>query len=528
MAGMYPDNRTESIFGDAVTWPGVDGETGKFTNGDFSDPLKRPSFVPAETINLILDNLAELITSLGGEPNNFGVDQLKRAVGAGLAAAREHADDALGAEAEARRQGDADTLERAGQLVTDAQLATNTWLPSVQTVADLPAAPEPDAAKNYLCKVLADPDEGNNVVWQLAAGETEWAPFASITFIPPATETERGGARVPAVNGLRMDGDALKIDLATRENAGAMSADDLRRLDKTYSASEYTFVIDSDAALAAWADDAPGNDYSRILIKAGTWTLNAELTGGMLSNPSAAIDISDGRTLSIVGETGSKIIVNSHTASRVHAAGIKGMATGNYPNINAPEKGRFIRNVAIEMNVSTSVTGMLFFGSYPAFFACENLINCTGILNLVRTATGGGSQMFAMAFHLCVNLTACNGTAIFGEPAVVNAAFLECTNLTNCAGNGVSGFFNCAGLTGCVGLGSTIGFFHCMGLTFCVGTGEGSAGNGFRQCRTGFGNRNGPTPSPGGTFNNCLMAQGTVNPTTNDWDNTAAGGWNMP
>ncbi|MCL2374136.1 MAG: hypothetical protein FWC65_02725 [Treponema sp.] len=80
MAGMYPDNETISLFGEEISWPGIDPDTGKFTNGDFSNPLKRPSCIPAETINLILDNLAGLITGLGGEPDNSGADQLKNAV----------------------------------------------------------------------------------------------------------------------------------------------------------------------------------------------------------------------------------------------------------------------------------------------------------------------------------------------------------------------------------------------------------------------------------------------------------------
>ncbi len=61
MAGLYPDNEQLSIYGEQVEWPGMDKDTGKFTNGDFDDPLKKPSFIPADTFNLILDNLSELI-----------------------------------------------------------------------------------------------------------------------------------------------------------------------------------------------------------------------------------------------------------------------------------------------------------------------------------------------------------------------------------------------------------------------------------------------------------------------------------
>ena len=78
MGGMYPDNQTITLFGETITWPGVDPNTGKFTNGDFSDPLKRPSYIPAESLNLILDNLTNLINSLGGSANNTEAGQLER------------------------------------------------------------------------------------------------------------------------------------------------------------------------------------------------------------------------------------------------------------------------------------------------------------------------------------------------------------------------------------------------------------------------------------------------------------------
>ena len=75
MSGMYPNNQTIEIFGEQVSWPGVD-ESGKFTNGSFTDPMVKPSFIPAETINLILDNLSELIKKCGGTPDSVTVTQL--------------------------------------------------------------------------------------------------------------------------------------------------------------------------------------------------------------------------------------------------------------------------------------------------------------------------------------------------------------------------------------------------------------------------------------------------------------------
>jgi len=71
---MYPDEQTVEIDGEEVSYPGL--VNGKFSSGDFADPSKKPSFIPAETVNLILDNLAELITACGGAPANVGTSQL--------------------------------------------------------------------------------------------------------------------------------------------------------------------------------------------------------------------------------------------------------------------------------------------------------------------------------------------------------------------------------------------------------------------------------------------------------------------
>jgi hypothetical protein len=80
MAGLYPNDQILSIFGNEVLWPGLDPVTHKFTNGDFTDPLKKPSFIPAETINLIVDNLQTFISGLGLTPNNTDPNQLLNAI----------------------------------------------------------------------------------------------------------------------------------------------------------------------------------------------------------------------------------------------------------------------------------------------------------------------------------------------------------------------------------------------------------------------------------------------------------------
>ena len=80
MAGMYPKDETITMFGKKVRWPGLDPGSGKFTNGDFNNPENSPSFIPAETINLILDNLSTVISNAGIEPNPEDPRQLINAL----------------------------------------------------------------------------------------------------------------------------------------------------------------------------------------------------------------------------------------------------------------------------------------------------------------------------------------------------------------------------------------------------------------------------------------------------------------
>lgn len=94
MAGMYPDNQELVVGGEPVIWPGVD-KNGKFTNGDFNNPLIPPSFIPAETMNLLLDNLGGVITMLGGTPNNRDANQISAALNVFIQNLREERDSAI-------------------------------------------------------------------------------------------------------------------------------------------------------------------------------------------------------------------------------------------------------------------------------------------------------------------------------------------------------------------------------------------------------------------------------------------------
>ncbi|MEL3907901.1 MAG: hypothetical protein P1P64_02670 [Treponemataceae bacterium] len=168
MAEMYPDNEELTIFGEKVEWPGLDAR-GKFTNGSFDDPLVKPSFIPAETINLILDNLSELIKKTGGSPNNVSITQLADAftsvavakkgvlrdeAGRAKVAAPSASDDIarkaeVDAEAKARTTGDSNTLSLAKKYVDNLLINFFTNIAVIQ----FPNLPSPEkvipAPKGY-------------------------------------------------------------------------------------------------------------------------------------------------------------------------------------------------------------------------------------------------------------------------------------------------------------------------------------------------------------------------------------------
>ena len=77
-SGMYPNEHVIEIFGEQVKWPGL-GPDGKFTNGSFADSSIKPSFIPAETLNLLLDNMQRVIEAAGLDANNIEADQLLKA-----------------------------------------------------------------------------------------------------------------------------------------------------------------------------------------------------------------------------------------------------------------------------------------------------------------------------------------------------------------------------------------------------------------------------------------------------------------
>ena len=197
------------------------------------------------------------------------------------------------------------------------------------------------------------------------------------------------------------------------------------------NSENFTYVVDSDQALADWANNVEGNDYTSVLIRKGTWTV------------SRCINLNITKTLRIVGEAGSKII-------------FAGQITGNDNNvmIDYPlmfyhdddgygagmlEPSQFyMYGVTIEADVSLQ-------GMVIGVFGFANMHNC----HCKITNTGG----IAIAFDSCGYMHNCTGMGMASQDAY---GFSNCKCVTECGGSGYS-----------TGSGSGYGFFSCVGVSKC-------------------------------------------------------------
>ena len=182
---------------------------------------------------------------------------------------------------------------------------------------------------------------------------------------------------------------------------------------------QFTFVVDSNEKLTAWANNSGGYDYTSVLIKKGEWTSN---TG---------VNLTTAGTKVVVGEPGSKLVFNNVEKSL-------------YYNAVPTEPDYYMRGVAVTVGTGSGNNAV----SVSGFSSCTNLTNCTG------TGSGSGNG-YGYGFDLCTNLTNCTGTGTgTGSRYSDSYGFRSCTNLTNCTGTGTGtgygyGFYDCTVVIGC-------------------------------------------------------------------------------
>nr|DAF13302.1 MAG TPA: hypothetical protein [Caudoviricetes sp.] len=241
-----------------------------------------------------------------------------------------------------------------------------------------------------------------------------------------------------------------------------------------------TYIVDSAATMTAWANNAAGNDYSSVFIKAGKYTAPSSIN---------------------LHTTGTKVVI-AQVGNEITFGANQGFIYNGQPS--SPEFYMMGLNV-----VSHGYTGA---PATPGVFNnCINLINC---------------RVYYAADVVPSNIT----------------AYANCKRLVRCfayvLGRGTSakvfGFFRCNDLLFCeswaeVENGGTSaqsnGYNQCTGMQMCSGYGRtdgAGSGYGFNACRVMFGCYP-ASDSTKGTYYACYMHASGTNDSVAD---TAAGGYN--
>jgi hypothetical protein len=186
----------------------------------------------------------------------------------------------------------------------------------------------------------------------------------------------------------------------------------------------YTYIVDSDAAAAAWASHASGNDYTYVLVKAGTWACGT-------------INLGYANTIKVVGEPGATLdiiggnfgIYYSSLPDSIECSveNLKIIINGiSSSDVRGFSKCINIKNCIVEITDNSSMFATVCSG----FESCENLINCSGYTTVNAVADYSHT---AYGFSSCKNIMWCKGRAIAINGTVnIGIGFKDCNTVQQC------------------------------------------------------------------------------------------------
>lgn len=187
---------------------------------------------------------------------------------------------------------------------------------------------------------------------------------------------------------------------------------------------EFTYIVDSDQKLTDWANNVEGNDYTSVLIKKSNNPYTLSVSSG--------INLTTTGTKVIVGEAGSKIIINKTSS---------GTGTGISYDTLPTTNDYFIFNLTLEYN-STSGRALL---------RCINLTNCQIVAN------GNSTSVNITGLESCVNILRCDAKAYQSDVGNYSAGYRNCSNIRESSGYGEA-------------LTRGTGFYGCNSVQFCKDT----------------------------------------------------------
>ncbi|MBQ8627903.1 MAG: hypothetical protein IJ421_00320 [Prevotella sp.] len=151
----------------------------------------------------------------------------------------------------------------------------------------------------------------------------------------------------------------------------------------------YTFVVNSDETLLAWANAEAGNDYTHVLIKSGTWNM---------SKPEG-INLTTAGTLTVTGEPGNKIVNIATFDGTVYGLTAAAIA---YTDMHITGVHMHVENHA------TYSSGTPSGHAACCFSKLRNLVKCYATGNNKYAISGNGP---VVGFDYCEQIYGCTATA---------------------------------------------------------------------------------------------------------------------
>jgi hypothetical protein len=154
----------------------------------------------------------------------------------------------------------------------------------------------------------------------------------------------------------------------------------------------FTFVVDSDAALAAWANVEAEKNYSHVLIKSGTWT------------SALAVNLTAAGTKAVVGQAGNLLSFTSQYGLKYDAlAADDCWIQGVNVALDYRGHGNIQANGFYYCAQLSNCTAMVLGSGYApgiGFYYCNNIINCMGITG-ARLGGADGDGGSGAGFYQC-------------------------------------------------------------------------------------------------------------------------------
>ena len=261
----------------------------------------------------------------------------------------------------------------------------------------------------------------------------------------------------------------------------------------------FTYVVDSDQALNNWAKNVAGNDYTHVLIKAGTWNLTAD-----------TINLTTTGTKTVTGEAGNLIKHDMNVDSSVTTLQYDSVPlTGDYyiQGVNVVTYNRWTsvangtptnHHIYVFRNcINLSNCSAKGWTNYPAtgsnyfygFSSCKQLSCC---FTDIDKDTMTSKNSFFYGYSTCEYLTNCRAYHSGSADHFVSYGFHGCTYISSCylyisgSTQQTNGYYNCDYISSSyayIGSSSTAYSFNlCEYITSCYGYTSSQAGTGVYKC----------------------------------------------